>query len=121
MRRSTGSISKARAIAATRQQIRLSLHAARGPYCEACPSTPVGTSPARPWSEMHEILTRGRGGDPTDPANILCLCADCHRWITTHELEARALGLVRARTAEEHNTLFRPWEKPATAEQANLR
>lgn len=120
MRRSTGSAAKARQIAASRQQIRLALHAHRGPYCQACPDTPVGTSPARPWTEMHEVLTRGRGGDPTDPDNILCLCSECHRWITTHETDARALGLVRARTAEEHTNLFRPWEKPATADSANL-
>lgn len=119
MRRSTGSAAKARQIAAARQQIRLALHAHRGPYCEACPKTPVGTTPARPWTEMHEVLTRGRGGDPTDPENILCLCSECHRWITTHETDARALGLVRARTAEEHTNLFRPWEKPATADIQN--
>lgn len=56
---------------------------------------------------MHEILTRGRGGDPTDAENILCLCRACHKWVTEHETAARALGLVRARTAEEHAATFR--------------
>lgn len=59
---------------------------------------------------MHEVLTRGRGGDPTDPDNILCLCREHHEWVTTHEVEARGMGLVRARTAEEHARVFRPWE-----------
>lgn len=117
MRPSTKSRAKARAVSETRKAQRLELHAARGPYCEACHLTPVGAN--RPWTEVHEILTRGRGGDPTDPGNQLCLCSECHRWITTHELEARALGLVRARTAEEHTSLYRPWEKPATAHEAN--
>lgn len=58
---------------------------------------------------MHEVLTRARGGDPTDKSNILCLCRQCHQWVTTHETEARALGLVRAMTAEEHQKVTRPW------------
>lgn len=108
MRPSAKSRAKARAVSAERKDIRLSLHAHRGPYCQGCPVTPVGRPhDPRPWTDMHEILTRGRGGDPTDPENILCLCRECHVWVTTHELEARALGLVRARTAEEHAALFR--------------
>lgn len=108
MRPSAKSRAKARRVSAERKDIRLSLHAARGPYCEGCPVTPVGdSSNPRPWTDMHEILTRGRGGDATDPLNILCLCRECHVWVTTHEEAARALGLVRARTAAEHTALFR--------------
>lgn len=118
MRPSTKSRAKARKVSTTRQDVRFELHAARGPYCEGCPLTPVGDD--RPWSEMHEILTRGRGGDPTDPANILCLCAPCHRWVTTHETEARALGLVRGRTSTEHAAIFRPWETKPTTPQPEL-
>jgi hypothetical protein len=104
---SAKSRAKARRVSAERKDIRLELHAARGPYCQGCPVTPVGAMDPRPWTDMHEILTRGRGGDPTDPENILCLCRECHVWVTTHEVAARALGLVRARTAEEHQELFR--------------
>lgn len=108
MRPSAKSRAKARTITSERTVIRWQLHAHRGPYCEGCPVTPVGaTHDPRPWTDMHEILTRGRGGDPTDPANILCLCRECHRWVTEHETEARALGLVRARTAAEHADTFR--------------
>jgi hypothetical protein len=102
MQPSKKSRAKARAVSDIRKELRLTLLASRGPICQH----PVCSEP---WSEMHEVLTRGRGGDPTDESNILCLCARCHRWVTTHEVEARALGLVRARTAEEHQKLFRPW------------
>lgn len=97
-RRST----KARDIAAERSTVRMSLLVERGPDCQGCPLTPVGARPPRPWSDMHEVLTRARGGDPTDPDNILCLCRRCHQWVTEHETDAKALGLVRSRTAEEH-------------------
>lgn len=106
---------KARQIAEFRRELDFELLAARGSACEACPLTPVGRTPARPWSEKHEVLTRARGGDPTDVGNILCLCHDCHRWITDHETDARALGLVRGRTAEEHSAAVRPWESPNPA------
>lgn len=107
MRPSAKSRAKARRVSAERKDIRLSLHAHRGPYCQGCPVTPVGAEDPRPWTDMHEVLTRGRGGDPTDEANILCLCRPCHKWVTEHETAARALGLVRARTAEEHADTFR--------------
>lgn len=105
MRPSAKSRAKARLVSATRKEQRLELLAARGPYCQypGCMD---------PWAEVHEVLTRGRGGSATDPDNQLCLCADHHRWVTTHEHAARELGLVRARTAEEHRALYRPWETP---------
>lgn len=94
---------KARQVAAERSSLRLTLLQERGAHCQACPVTPVGdrVNP-RLWSDMHEVLTRARGGDPTDPGNILCLCRQCHQWVTEHEALARPLGLVRGRTAEEH-------------------
>jgi hypothetical protein len=103
MKPSAKSRKKAADIAAERKEIRLSLVAARGNGCQypAC---------RRPFTDLHEVLTRGRGGDPTDPENILLLCREHHKWVTEHEEEARAMGLVRARTAEEHRALFRPWE-----------
>lgn len=107
MRPSAKSRAKARAVTSERAVIRWQLLAARGAHCQGCPVTPVGAPEPRLWSDLHEILTRGRGGDPTDPENILCLCRECHRWVTEHEVEARALGLVRARTAAEHEALFR--------------
>lgn len=101
---------KANRVAAERRELDFTLLAVRGSACEACPISPVGATPPRHWGEKHEILTRGRGGSPTDPDNILCLCSPCHAWVTTHEHAARELGLVRARTAEEHRQKYRPWE-----------
>lgn len=104
---------KAAALVDARAAVRWRLLAERGAQCEGCPVTPVGNRrDPRLWSDLHEVLTRARGGSITDPANILCLCRECHRWVTEHEEEARALGLVRARSAEEHRATFRPWEAP---------
>lgn len=109
MRPSAKSRAKARAVSDTRREQRLQLLAHRGPYCEVPDCT-------RPWSEVHEVLTRGRGGDPTDPANQLCLCSPCHRQITVNPAWAEEQGYMRSRTAEEHQRLYRPWETPTQPE-----
>lgn len=111
MKPSAKSRKKAADTAALRKLLRYGLMVSRGPACQypGCPD---------PWTDMHEILTRGRGGDPTDEANILCLCRRHHEYVTTHEEEARRMGLVRARTAEEHAATFRPWLEPITKESA---
>lgn len=101
---------RASAIMRSRAAIRTELIETRGCFCEGCSMTPVGQQPPRFFTDMHEILTRARGGDPSDKENILCLCRECHIWITEHEEDARELGLVRARTAAEHQAKFRPWE-----------
>jgi hypothetical protein len=62
------------------------------------------------WTDLHEVLSRGRGGDPTDPENILALCREHHHQITVNPEWAESLGLSRSRTAEEHRALYRPWE-----------
>ncbi|ASR83968.1 HNH endonuclease [Arthrobacter phage Shrooms] len=98
--------SKARKVASERSEIRLSLHALRGPYCEACGTLRPHEDPS-PWTDMHEVLSRGRGGDPTDPENILCLCRWCHHWVTVNPKAATELGLLRGRTASEHVAKFR--------------
>lgn len=49
-----------------------------------------------PWQlDVHEVLTRGRGGSPYDASNAILLCRNHHRWITEHPIEARAGGFVR--------------------------
>ena len=45
----------------------------------------------------HEKLTRARGGSITDPANILCVCADCHDAIHRNIAEATRRGFLRGR------------------------
>ena len=57
--------------------------------CEArirgCTMTPT---------DVHEILTRGRGGDILDPDNCLALCRSCHHWITINPAWAATNGFV---------------------------
>lgn len=102
--------STARRTATARKTIRWELLAERGAACEGCPLTPAGTTPARLWVDLHEVLTRGRGGDPTDKENILCLCRECHHFITVNPEWAEANGMMRNRSAEEHQRLFKPWQ-----------
>lgn len=93
--------SKARKIADTRREQRFMLLADRGSACEICKT--------EPWTDVHEILSRGRGGDPTDTTQQLCLCRACHHEVTTNPTWAEEHGYARSRTAEEHHAAYRPW------------
>lgn len=44
--------------------------------------------------EVHEPLSRGRGGSFLDESNVLALCRHCHQWVTDHPEQAGALGLI---------------------------
>jgi len=33
---------------------------------------------------VHEIISRSRGGDPTDPSNCVLLCPKCHEQAHSH-------------------------------------
>ena len=55
--------------------------------CERC-----GTNPSR---EIHEVVTRARGGSILDPANCRALCRRCHAWVTEHPKQAHEEGLMR--------------------------
>ena len=57
---------------------------ADNPICVRC-----GTNPS---VDVHEIVSRARGGSITDPLNLVCLCRLCHGWVTTHPKEAEAEG-----------------------------
>ena len=46
--------------------------------------------------ELHEPLTRGRGGSILDPANTVAICRSCHDWIHAHPAAATDLGLLRS-------------------------
>lgn len=54
------------------------------PVCERC-------SAARS-TDIHEVVSRARGGSILDPRNLVALCRPCHSWITTHPAEAHAAG-----------------------------
>lgn len=62
----------------------------RGALCEAmipATCTYVGT-------DLHEILTRARGGSIIDPDNILLLCRECHGFITSQPAWSKENGFV---------------------------
>ena len=61
---------------------------AERPICERC-----GTNPS---TEIHEVVTRARGGSILDRANCRALCRGCHRWITEHPKQAHEVAAARA-------------------------
>ena len=46
--------------------------------------------------DLHEPLTRARGGSILDPANTFAVCRTCHEWIHAHPKAATAIGLLRS-------------------------
>ena len=44
--------------------------------------------------DIHEPLTRARGGSILNPANTVAVCRGCHDWIHTHPESATRLGLL---------------------------
>jgi len=45
-------------------------------------------------TDVHEILTRGRGGSIIDENNVLALCRTCHHFITNEPAWAKENGFV---------------------------
>lgn len=83
---------KKRARDEVRARVLLDLLLERGNACEAL----VEDECRHVANDGHEILTRGRGGDPTDPANILLVCRQCHDWIHANPAAATERGLLRS-------------------------
>jgi hypothetical protein len=48
-------------------------------------------------SEVHELLSRARGGSIVEDANVASLCHWCHGWVTTEPRLATMAGLQRSR------------------------
>jgi hypothetical protein len=46
--------------------------------------------------EVHEPLTRARGGSILDPDNAVAICRICHSWIHDHPELAKSVGLLRS-------------------------
>ena len=46
-------------------------------------------------TEVHEILTRARGGSILDKENCVPLCHSCHSWVTLNPKAAHSEGLLR--------------------------
>ena len=49
---------------------------------------------SRHATDVHEILTRARGGSTTDPDNCISLCRGCHRFITENTKWGEQHGFV---------------------------
>lgn len=49
-----------------------------------------------PAQDVHERLTRARGGNILDPrqAHMVTLCRPCHDWVTTHPADATRLRMM---------------------------
>lgn len=48
-------------------------------------------------TEVHELLSRARGGSIVDDSNTASLCHTCHAWVTTEPRLAKLAGLQRSR------------------------
>lgn len=57
------------------------------PICQRCHSNPS--------QDVHEVVSRARGGSILDPSNLVCLCRSCHTFITINPLIAEAEGLSK--------------------------
>ncbi len=45
--------------------------------------------------DIHEPLTRARGGSILDPQNTMAVCRSCHTWIHDNPENATKLGLLK--------------------------
>lgn len=50
------------------------------------------------WScDIHEVVTRARGGSILDPDNCRAICRACHDWIHDHPKQATSIGLLASK------------------------
>jgi hypothetical protein len=87
---------KARVRAALRRAFVARILAERG-GCEAPLAFAVATmTPCGGPLDVHEVLPRGRGGDPLDASNVRVICRNHHDQIHQRPVLATALGLLRS-------------------------
>jgi hypothetical protein len=51
---------------------------------------------SRRSTELHEPLTRARGGNILDPHNTVAICRNCHNWVHDNPDSATRIGLLRS-------------------------
>ena len=85
-----------------RSKFRLEQLAAR-PGCEARETIwtvdPTWDGCTRWATDLHEPLTRARGGDILDASNTIATCRACHDWIHRYPTQATETGLLRTAAA----------------------
>lgn len=96
---------KRRAILAERQSLRERILGGHRPCAALIPG--ICTFRA---TEVHEILTRARGGSIVDDDNCLGLCRGCHAYITEHPA-----------WADENGFTVHSWASSADLEEARRR
>lgn len=67
--------------------------------------------------DVHEVLTRGRGGSITDARNCLTACRACHTWVTDNPRPAQCLGFVLPSWSE--NAVDDPWAVAAVIRRSH--
>jgi hypothetical protein len=72
----------------------------RRPRCEAGHLTPASCSGYA--TDIHEPLTRARGGPILDPANTVAICRACHDWIHDNPQSATRIGLLKPSWGNGH-------------------
>ncbi len=89
--------SKKRASVAEERRQLVIRELARREFCEAGSMIAVGCNGFARSVDLHEPLTRARGGSILDVANTMAVCRQCHIWIHDHPAEALALGFLKSR------------------------
>jgi hypothetical protein len=80
---------------------------AERPWCQRCTTLIMNAyrdtraGPVQRSGDVHELLTRGRGGSITDEANCVALCRGCHDWIHLHPAQAEVDGWLISRWAKQ--------------------
>lgn len=70
------------------------------PWCERGLSVMTDLGEVKRSTQVHEKLTRARGGDITDKANCVAVCRACHMWIHDHPAAATEEGWLEHRKAD---------------------
>lgn len=88
---------KRRAQADARRAVRAQVIGRQGGRCAAIGliDHPCGPRPGRPGLEVHEVVSRGAGGDWLDPANCVALCPVAHELVTANPTLGYRTGLRR--------------------------
>jgi hypothetical protein len=74
---------------------------ARREFCEAGAMIAGGCNGLARSTDIHEPLTRARGGSILDVENTMAVCRQCHIWIHDHPAQALELGFLKSRYAPD--------------------